>query len=167
MSKYVQGVRWLPAMCAAVIMAALPMVQQWEGTKLRTYLDMFRVVTGCSGVTRSIEPSLALGQEYSPDECAKMDLKAITVIAAGIKKCVPDPATFNMQVAMLVAAYNIGVTAFCGSSMSRLWRAGDPRGACNALLLWNKAGPPGHKVSVRGLTNRRSAERAVCLKDVA
>ena len=44
--------------------------------------------------------------------------------------------------------------------MSRKAKAGDLRGACEALMLWNKAGG---KV-VRGLTRRRTAERDLCLE---
>ena len=43
--------------------------------------------------------------------------------------------------------------------MSRRAMAGDLPGACDALLMWNKAGG---KV-VKGLTKRREAERALCL----
>jgi len=46
--------------------------------------------------------------------------------------------------------------------MARKANAGDLRGACDALLLWNKAGGQ----VVRGLDRRRQAERALCLRGV-
>jgi lysozyme len=46
--------------------------------------------------------------------------------------------------------------------VDRRFDAGDRRGACDAFLMWNKAG--GHAVA--GLTNRRRAERALCLKGI-
>jgi len=44
--------------------------------------------------------------------------------------------------------------------MTKKANAGDMRGACDSLLLWNKAGG---KV-VNGLTVRRQKERALCLQ---
>ena len=55
------------------------------------------------------------------------------------------------------------VKAFCGSSMSRHALAGNLQGACDALLMWNKAGGQ----VVRGLTRRRTAEHELCLAGLA
>ncbi len=44
--------------------------------------------------------------------------------------------------------------------MARRLNAGDIRGACDALLAWNKAGGR----VVQGLTNRRQDERRLCLE---
>jgi lysozyme len=61
--------------------------------------------------------------------------------------------------------FNAGIKAFEGSSMLRLLNAGKVTEACNNLLLWTKAraGPMGALVVVRGLINRRMAERSLCL----
>lgn len=67
--------------------------------------------------------------------------------------------TDGQKVAFVDAAYNIGVGAFCGSSMARRATAGDMVGACDALLMWNKVDGK----EVRGLTRRRAAERELCL----
>jgi lysozyme len=66
--------------------------------------------------------------------------------------------TDGQKTAFVDAAYNIGVAAFCRSSMARRANAGDMAGACDALLLWNKV--DGREVA--GLTRRRQAERALC-----
>ncbi|MBY5974980.1 glycoside hydrolase family protein, partial [Ferrimonas balearica] len=70
------------------------------------------------------------------------------------------------RAAFVSAAYNIGAGAFCGSSMSRRAQAGDLVGACDALLMWNKARVKGVLRPVTGLTRRRQAERALCLEGV-
>ena len=67
------------------------------------------------------------------------------------------------QVAMVSFAYNVGVGAYCGSSVARLLNAGQTRAACDALLKWNKAGG----VVFPGLTRRRQAERELCLAEAA
>ncbi len=73
------------------------------------------------------------------------------------------PFTSNLDRFML-AAYNIGAGAFCGSSMSRRAQAGDLAGASDALLMWNKARVDGVLQVVRGLDRRRAAERTLCLQ---
>jgi lysozyme len=69
-----------------------------------------------------------------------------------------DRLTDGQRVAFVDVAFNIGVSAFCSSSMARKANAGDMVGACDALLLWNRAG--GREVA--GLTRRRERERELC-----
>jgi lysozyme len=56
-------------------------------------------------------------------------------------------------------AFNIGVSAFCGSTAARKANAGDKLGSCKAILLWVYAG--GRKI--QGLVNRRNAEYRLCI----
>ena len=60
---------------------------------------------------------------------------------------------------------NVGVEAFRTSSFARLLNERKIVEACNSLLRWTKAraGPQGALVVVRGLINRRMAERSLCL----
>jgi lysozyme len=57
-------------------------------------------------------------------------------------------------------AYNIGTGAYCRSSVDRQFDAGNWRAGCDAMLKWNKAGGR----EIRGLTQRRQRERAICLR---
>lgn len=61
--------------------------------------------------------------------------------------------------ALVSLAYNIGNGAFAGSSVCKRLKAGNRSGAADAFLMWNKAGG----VVMRGLTNRREAERTLFL----
>jgi lysozyme len=54
------------------------------------------------------------------------------------------------------------VKAYCGSTVDRRFDARQWAAACDAFLMWNKAG--GRVVA--GLANRRAAERALCMKDL-
>lgn len=142
------------AMAAAALMTITPV---WEGTKLTTYRDLGGVLTYCTGATENAQ----WGKTYSPDQCRAQLDRDLERHAAGIARCVPLASmTDGQKVAFVDAAYNIGVSAFCGSSMARRANAGDMVGACDALLMWNKVGG---KV-VRGLTLRRQAEREICLR---
>jgi lysozyme len=142
------------AVAATVLLAFTP-VQ--EGRVLKTYRDIGGVLTYCDGATENAQA----GKTYTPAECdAQLD-RDLERHAAGIAKCVPMARlTDGQKVAFVDAAFNIGVPAFCGSSMARRINAGDVAGACEALLMWNRAG--GREVA--GLTKRRQRERELCLK---
>lgn len=139
---------------AAALLAFTP---AWEGTELTTYRDMGGVLTYCTGATENAQ----WGKTYTPAECKAQLDRDLERHAAGIAQCLPmNRLTNGQKVAFVDAAYNIGVSAFCGSSMARRANAGDMRGACDALLMWDKVGGK----QVRGLTRRRQAERQLCLK---
>ena len=69
----------------------------------------------------------------------------------GIGKSATSQPQFD---AMVSLCYNIGPSAFGGSTVLRKHNAGDFPGAAKAFLMWNKAGG---KV-MNGLTRRRTAE---------
>jgi lysozyme len=142
------------AVAAAALLAFTP-VQ--EGRALKTYRDIGGMLTYCDGATENAQP----GKSYTLAECdAQLD-RDLERHAVGIAKCVPlDRLTDGQKVAFVDAAYNIGVQAFCGSSMARKVNAGDMAGACDALLLWNKVA--GREVA--GLTRRRQRERELCMQ---
>lgn len=140
------------AAAAAVLMVLVP---QNEGTVYKTYRDIGGVLTYCTGATEDAQ----WGKTYTPQQCADQLDKDLASHADGISKCVPmDKLTPGQRVAFVDTAYNIGVSAFCGSSMARKANAGDMAGACAALSLWvNVNGKP-----VKGLVNRRAVARAFC-----
>lgn len=140
---------------AAAIALAVAFIAPWEGVELRAYRDIVGIPTICYGETRGV----SMGDSATLAECQTMLAVAVADFEKGIRPCLPPSLPDSTRAAFVSAAYNIGQRAFCGSSMSRLAKAGDLRGACEALMKWNKAGG---KV-VRGLTNRRAAERKLCL----
>lgn len=147
----------LAAIVGAVATAALlSFTPAWEGTELTTYRDLGGVLTYCTGATENAQ----WGKTYTPEQCRAQLDRDLQRHAAGVMACIRVPLTDGQRVAFTDAAFNIGVPAFCGSSMARRANAGDMRGACEALLMWDKVnGKP-----VRGLTRRRHAEREICLK---
>lgn len=140
---------------AAMLAAASTMIATWEGRELRAYRDIVGVWTICYGETRGVRP----GQTATAEECRAQLAVAVAEYAAAIQPCLPPALPDPTRAAFVSAAYNIGPAAFCRSSMSRRAKAGDLRGACDALMMWVKAGGR----TVRGLVNRRSAERDLCL----
>ncbi len=143
---------------AVVIALATPMIQQWEGRSLVAYRDIVGVATICDGETRGVR----MGDRATHEDCDRMTAKAVAEFEGAIRHCLPYNLPVKMRAAFTVTAYNIGSNGFCRSTMSRRALAGDLRGACDALMMWTKAGG---KV-VRGLVNRRTAERKLCLEGV-
>ncbi len=144
---------------AAAAAALLVLTPKFEGTELTTYRDLGGVLTYCTGATENAQ----WGKTYTPGECQEQLKRDLARHAAGIHECLRPSwgrLTYGQRVAFVDAAYNIGVFAFCGSSMARRANAGDIVGACDALLMWNKV--KGREVA--GLTRRRQAERELCLR---
>lgn len=151
------------AALAAVVAIALPAVKQWEGRSLVAYRDIVGIPTICDGETRGVK----MGDSATPIQCDAMTEATVREFEAGIRPCLPDSLPTETRAAFVVNAYNIGIGGFCRSSMSKKALAGDLPGACQALMNWNKARVNGVLQPVRGLTNRRMAERALCLKGLA
>lgn len=136
---------------------SLLIVPKWEGTELKTYKDIGGVLTYCTGATESA----MWGKTYTPEECKAQLDRDLVRHAEGIKQCLKpswDRLTDGQRAAFVSSAYNIGVGAFCGSSMARRSNMGDMAGACASLSLWVKV----NGKEVRGLVKRRADERAIC-----
>jgi lysozyme len=140
---------------AGAVAAAVALIAPWEGLRTQAYPDVIGVWTLCYGETRGVRP----GDSATPAECRDMLAKAVAEFELTIRPCLPPVLPDQTRAAFVSLAYNIGTGAFCQSTVSRRALAGQVRAACEAILLYNRAGG---KV-VKGLVNRRSAERLVCL----
>ena len=149
---------------AAITLAgslAIQTVGGFEGLKLYAYRDVVGIWTACYGETKGIKP----GMKFSKADCDNMLIDSLVEHEEGMRRCLkqPDALPIETYVAGVSLTYNIGIGGFCGSTVARKLNAGDIRGACDAFLMWDKA--KGKKI--RGLTIRREAERALCLKGIA
>lgn len=140
---------------AAILIVFVP---KHEGTVLKTYPDPahgWAVPTACVGHTG---PHLKRGQTFTPPECATMLEADLIKHAAGVRACVTVPLSAGEAAAYTSFAFNVGVRAFCQSTMARLLNAGKRPEACAQLSRWvNAAGKP-----MRGLVIRRAEERRLC-----
>lgn len=124
---------------------------------LRAYLDIVNVPTICDGDTKGVR----MGMVETEAGCRDRLERQLIAHAAPVLKCVPGlKGRDNQLVASVSLAYNIGTAGFCRSTVARRFNAGNWRGGCDAMLMWNKAGGR----EVRGLTLRRERERALCLR---
>lgn len=69
----------------------------------------------------------------------------------------------NQFDALVCLAYNIGTNALQGSSVARLIKQNRMSAAADAFLLWNKGKVNGVRRVIKGLVNRRQAERTLFL----
>lgn len=141
----------------AGLAAAIALIGTWEGVRTVAYRDIVGVPTVCFGETRGVK----MGDRYTMEECRAMLGDGIVEFEAGMRKCLakPDAVPEKAYVAFLSLSYNIGTGAFCKSTVARRANAGDVKGACDAILAFNKAGGR----VVQGLVNRRADERRICL----
>ena len=148
---------WLLGSIAGTALVAS--VAYWEGTEYKPYYDVVGVLTVCNGYTG---PDIIPGKTYGKQECDSLLKKELTTHGMGVLKCTKVPLNQNQYDAYASFAYNVGVGAYCKSTLLKKLNAEDYTGACNELLKWNMAGGKVYK----GLTRRREAERALCLKPV-
>jgi lysozyme len=142
---------------AVACAALLVFTPTQEGRELKTYRDIGGVLTYCDGATENA----IWGKTYTPAECnAQLD-RDLERHAIGVASCVPmEKLTTGQRIAFVDTAYNIGVSAFCGSSMARQANAGNVAASCAALHKWVYVKG---KV-VRGLALRRERSYKICME---
>lgn len=148
---------------AAVLLVSIPAD---EGTEYRAYRDIAGIWTICNGDTRNV----SAGMVETPEGCRRRLEAQLIAHASPVMACSPrlaEPGRDYQRAAAVSLAYNIGVRAYCHSTVDRRFDAGDVRGACNAFLSWDKARVRGQLRPVKGLTLRRQRERAICLRGVS
>lgn len=145
----------------AVALLAIATIGGFEGMRTRAYLPLPNdVPTICFGSTKGVK----LGDVKTVEECKDILLSDIQEHERGMRACLkaPDALSDRTYVAFTSTAFNIGIGAFCGGSIARKINAGDVRGACNAILLYDKF----KGKALPGLTRRRKQEQALCLEGV-
>jgi lysozyme len=149
---------------------AASLVDKWEGYSATPYRDSVGIKTICRGHTGALVKKSTATQA----ECDVVTLDDLKTAAATVDRCATAPLTDGERNAWTSFAFNVGPgkrgvkDGFCVLKSGRepghlkLMREGNPRAACGKLLEWNKAGGR----ELRGLTNRRVDELAVCLQDL-
>lgn len=118
-----------------------------------------------------------LGDTTTPPKALARALKDVQKFEGAIKQCVKVPLHQYEYDAYVSLSYNIGSGAFCGSTLVRKLNAGDYAGACAHIddficgpATTTTAAKLGERCYskkrptrvIKGLVNRRAAERAMC-----
>lgn len=107
------------------------------------------------GTTEGVKP----GDKITPPKAVHRALQDVAKYEGAIKQCVKVPLHQYEYDSLTQLAYNIGPTAFCGSTLVKRANAGDYAGMCREILRWDRA----QGRVVRGLTLRRQAEYKTCM----
>lgn len=142
---------------AASILAA-PVTAQYEGLRLRTYLDPVGIPTICYGETLGVKPN----QVLSKPECDNMLSVRLGYFALQIEGATATQIPVQSLAAFSSFSYNVGINYFKTTTLFKKLNAGDITGACRQLPRYIYAG----KKILPGLIKRRDAEMELCLTGV-
>lgn len=108
------------------------------------------------GETQGVKP----GDKTTPVRALVRLLESADEHANGVKRCLGDATLYDYEFNAYVSlTYNIGVGAFCRSSIPAKVKAGRYEDGCKTILLYNRAGGQ----VVPGLVKRRQAEFEMCV----
>ena len=133
----------------------LAILQYFESCRLEAYWDadgkVWTIGWGDTG------PDVVKGLRITQAEAdERLKRRLAREFVPGVLASLARPVSQAQLDAMVDLAYNIGVGAFQGSTLVRLFNAGDQAGAAEQFPRWNKSGG---KVLL-GLRRRRAADRA-------
>ena len=156
-----RSAKWTGAgvgICAAFLIA----YEGFAPVAVHERVDPAGVITVCFGRTNYDDPDLRAGQRFTKEQCKAFLEEDLPKYAAPLQRCVLnfDAVPPNRQAALVSFSYNVGPVTACKSSVVRRMNEGDIRGGCEALMLYTRA----NGVELRGLVNRRAAERKLCLE---
>ena len=148
---------------AAILFTIVP---HFEGTVLHGYLDPIGIPTKCTGDTHDV----IVGKKYTTEECKQSLETALIAHAEPILKCTPILKGRTYQLAAAISfGYNIGVGAYCHSTVAKRFNKGDFKGGCKAINESDSGHPQwvsaGGEV-LEGLVKRRAEERKLCETDL-
>jgi lysozyme len=126
-----------------------------EGFSSTAYQDIVGVWTIGFGTTKDVKPQ----DRIDPVKALQRKAEDIVKFEGAMKQCVSVPLHQHEYDAYVSLAYNIGPSAFCGSTLVRKLNQGDYEGACKEILRWDRAGGR----VVKGLAVRREAEYKQCI----
>lgn len=148
----------VPVAALALSASGIVAIALSEGFVGKAYRDIVGVWTIGFGTTKDVKP----GDTITVEKALERKLDDTRQFHKGMEACVSVPLTQREYDAYLSLSYNIGTSAFCGSTLVKLLNAKDYEGACKQILRWNKAGGR----VVKGLTLRRESEYALCMEGV-
>ena len=121
-----------------------------EDIKLEAYPDPvhgWQVPTIGAGSTEGVKR----GDKITPLQAINRSLREVRVFENALKGCIKVPLYQYEYDAYVQLSHNIGQGAFCRSTIVKRLNAGDYEGACEAILLFRRAGSqdcsvPGNRV---------------------
>jgi lysozyme len=135
--------------------AGLALLKEFEGLRLKAYRCPAGVWTIGYGTTIGVEPDMEITEQQA-EGFLRADLARFE---AGVENLI-GAASDNQFSACVSLAYNIGLSAFAGSTVLKRHKLGNKLGASRAFGMWIRGGG---KI-LPGLVRRREAEAALYLQ---
>ena len=154
--------RW-PIAALTVSALAISGIALHEGYRERAYDDgVGRLTIGFGSTTQADGRAVAPADRTTPERALRRLAEHATDTERALRACLPGDLALAAHEwdAYVSLAYNIGPSAFCGSTLARKLRQSPPdyAGACREILRWTRAG--GRELA--GLKRRRQAEYEQC-----
>ncbi|WP_455474747.1 lysozyme [Bartonella sp. B30(2025)] len=137
------------------------LIKQWEGLRLQSYQDATGIWTIGYGHTSNagkpfVHKNMSI-TERTAEEILFQDLKQFE---KAVDQAVAVSLTDEQFAALVSFCYNVGIKAFCNSTLLRKLNKGDYEAVPFELQKWTKAGGK----RLQGLVNRRAAEAGLWAK---
>ena len=137
-----------------IVWDGVMLIAQSEDLRLEAYQDIAGVLTIGWGETQGVSPGLKWTQGHADE----VFCRRLTEFAYQVKALLKIKTSPRQFAALVSLAYNVGVSAFAGSSVLRHHNNGDFDAAAAAFKKWNKARIDGRLQPIAGLTGRRERE---------
>ena len=140
------------------------LIKQFEGVRLKPYLDAVKVATiGYGSTFYENGKSVTLeDRAITKDRATEiLEYQVQNVYGKAINRYVKVPITQNQFDALCSFAYNVGIGNLQKSTLLKKLNKGDFIGAGAEFLKWNKA----NGKILNGLTTRRQKEQALWLSN--
>lgn len=152
----------------------LAFLGRWEGEGRTVYADKLAggLPTACFGITKHTSPvPVIVGEVWSEEKCYEVAAMVVEDDQLKLSRCIRVAVSQNTFDALSSHAHNFGVGNTCASRALELINRGRLVDGCHALAhapdgrpVWSYVTEPdGSKRFVKGLYNRRLAERDLCL----
>jgi lysozyme len=158
--------RIIASIAGAALVSTAVFTASFEGQVNTVYTDPVAHKAVCVGHD-SYAPDgtpLKAGVTYTDDVCSYLLGQDIKTADAAVTRLVTVPLSDGERTAYVDFVFNVGSGAFSGSTARAKLNAGDRKGACAALKLWDKGKVRGKLVTLPGLTKRRQAEYLACME---
>ncbi len=132
-------------------------MRQFEGLRLRAYRDAVGIWTIGYGHTRGVTAGMVITETQAEAFLAE----DIAIALADVRALVKVPLTANQEAALVSFVFNLGQPRFAASTLLRELNKGNYTRAAEEFLKWNKGRVKNKLVVLKGLTERRTAERGL------
>lgn len=139
----------------------LALIKQWEGLRLKAYEDSGGIWTiGYGHTSAAGTPIVHKDMQITEKEAEKILCQDLRECESVVVKAVIVPLNDEQFAALVSFCYNVGITAFCKSTLLKKLNKGEYETVPTELQKWTRVGGK----RIQGLVNRRAAEAGLWAK---